>query len=143
MKFHAISEKGYCPDLDAAALGMGLPGKMARAVTLLQRSALIGLGSPGKAADVAGNEMPRLWNQGHQQHVLDYLAQDARILADLAATCQERRALKWISDSCHELEIRLPEGWLIAKEAANLPGPDTSGANCLVSRRETMDWLAR
>ncbi len=141
MMFHLLCAKGYCPDLDVAALGMGLPGKIGGAIGLLQRSALIGLGSASKTADVESNDISGLWNQGNQQHVLDYLAQDVRIMVDLAIACQDRRTLKWISNSYDELEIPLPKGWLVPEEAVTLQEPDAPGIDSPAMRREFMDWL--
>ncbi len=145
MMFHLVCQRGYCPDLNVAALGMGLPGRAGGAIGLLQRSAMIGLGSAGKMADVdvEGDEIPGLWRQGYQQHVLDYLAQDVRTIVDLAVACQERGALKWISNNFDELEIPLPDGWLVPDEAMRLPEPSAPPeADARASRRDFMGWLA-
>lgn len=145
MVFHLVCRRGYSPDLNVAALGMGLPGRGGGAMGLLQRSAMIGLGSAGKMAgvDVEGDEIPGLWRQGYQQHVLDYLAQDVRAIVDLAVACQERGALKWISNNFDELEIPLPDGWLVPEEAMRLPEPEASGeADAGASRHDFINWLA-
>src|SRR5450759_3950684 len=59
MMFHVVCAKGYPVGLENAAKGLGLPGK-----------------PPGMSGALA----PKLWAEGHFKEVLEYVAQDVRIM---------------------------------------------------------------
>ena len=120
MMFHLFCVKGYRLGLDAAAKGMGLPGK-----------------TPG----MTGADAPRLWAKGKHQQVLKYLAQDVRTTLNLALACELRRALLWTSQRGNPMELDLPAGWLTVQEASKLVEPDTSWMTNSPSRAEFTAWL--
>ena len=120
MMFHLFCVKGYRLGLDAAAQGMGLPGK-----------------TPG----MSGADAPRLWAEGKHRQVLDYLAQDVRTTLNLALVCELRRALLWTSQRGNLMELGLPTGWLTVQEAAKLPEPDTSWMTDPPRREGFTAWL--
>ena len=120
MMFHLFCVKGHYLGLDAAAQGMGMPGK-----------------TPG----MTGADAPRYWAQGRYTEVLEYLAQDVRTTVDVAQACEKRGALLWTSRAGHPQGIDLPSGWLPVQEALNLPEPETSWMTNPLKRDDFTDWL--
>jgi hypothetical protein len=120
MMFHVFCIRGHFLGLEAAALGMGLPGK-----------------TPG----MTGKDAPNYWAEGRHQEVLDYLAQDVRTTLDVARSCDDRGSLTWNSRAGNLQEVNLPLGWLPVKEALNEPEPDTSWMTDPPTRNEFTAWL--
>lgn len=120
MMFHVFCLKGHYLELDAAAKGMGLPGKM---------------------VGVTGADAPRLWAQGDYERVLVYLGQDARVTADLAQASDNCRALCWTSQRGNPQKVGLSSGWLTVREALALPEPDTSWMTDPPKREEFIAWV--
>ena len=121
MMFHFLCAKGHYLGLEAAANGMGLPGK---------------------TLGMTGADVPRYWAQGRHQEVLDYLAQDVRTTLDVAHSCEEGGALLWTSQRGNPQGIDLPSGWLTVPEALKLPNPDTSWMSNPPSRGDFTGWLS-
>jgi hypothetical protein len=119
MMFHLFCLKGHYLAMDAAAKGMGLPGKV-----------------PG----MTGADVPRLWAQGDQERVLVYLGQDVRTTADLAQACDSSRAIFWTSQRGNRQSVDLPSGCLAVRHAVALPEPDTSWMTDPPKREEFIGW---
>jgi hypothetical protein len=120
MMFHVVCRLGYGVSLDSAARGMGLTGKK---------------------QGMTGASAPLLWAQGRRKEVLDYVAQDVRITLELAAACEARGFLRWITRSGRRLQMSLSNGWLTVKSAKRLPKPVTSWMSARWSRRRFTAWL--
>jgi len=121
LMFHLVCALGYPVAMDKAAEGLGLEGK---------------------PAGMTGADAPRLWAQGKQQQVLDYVAQDVQIALKIARTCESRRHFAWITRKGTKKTLPLPTGWLTVQGALRLPQPDTSWMASPLSRREFTAWLA-
>ena len=121
MMFHAFCFLGFPIGLDKAAQGMGLPGK---------------------PAGMSGEKAPRLWAQGKFDQVLGYVAQDVRVALAIAQACDQRRSLKWVTRKGYTKSIPLKNGWLSAKNAMQLPLPDTSWMSNPIPRKDFNAWLS-
>jgi hypothetical protein len=85
MMFHFFCEKGYPLGLDAAAKGMGLPGK---------------------PDGMSGALAPVLWTEGQYHKVLDYVSWDVKntlMVAEASWQCQEWSAVE------EALKLPLPD----------------------------------
>lgn len=102
MIFQIVCTLGFGISLDAAAKGMGLPGK------------------PMNDADA-----PKLWAERRQHGVLEYVAHDARTTMDVASACEASEKLCWIAKSGNRRSMRLSDGWLTVDQANELPEPNT------------------
>ena len=71
MMFHVLCQLGYGVGLDAAAKGMGLPGK---------------------PEGMNGAMAPVLWAEGKREDVLEYVAQDVRTTLDIGDGVRSRAA---------------------------------------------------
>ena len=120
MMFHVFCLKGHYLGLEAAALGMGLPGK-----------------TPG----MTGKDAPAYWAQGRHQEVLNYLVQDVRTTVDVATACEQRAAMLWTSRAGNPQGVDLPSGWLSIQEALQLPEPDTSWMTNHPTRNDFLAWM--
>jgi hypothetical protein len=120
MMFHFFCVQGYALGLDRAAKGMGLAGK---------------------PAGMTGALAPRYWAEGRRQEVLDYVRQDVRTTLDLALRVQEQRALSWTDSRGKSQRLRLPSGWLTARQALALPLPDVSFMRSPWPRRKFTGWM--
>lgn len=122
MMFHIFCLKGYALSLDRAAAGMGLPGK-----------------KPG----MTGSMAPILWSQGQRDEVLEYVAQDVRVVLSLAHAVEIESGLRWTSRGGRPQFLPLKTGWLTAKEALDLPLPDTSWMQNPWPRSKFTSWLGK
>lgn len=120
MMFHAFCELGYGISLDRAAKAMGLPGK---------------------TEGMNGALAPRVWADGEKQDVLDYVVQDVRTTLDLALICEQRKHLRWTSQSGNTRTLPLPQGWLTVHQAMALPEPDTSWMPNPWPRKKLLEWI--
>jgi hypothetical protein len=120
MMFHILCRLGYGVSLNAAAKGMNLPGK---------------------PEGMSGAKAPILWAEGKREAVLDYVAQDVRTTAELATGCEACGALRWITKSGRARTMMLPEGWLTAEEAEQLPQANTSWMTDPWVRADFTAWL--
>jgi hypothetical protein len=120
MMFHIFCLKGFPLGLDKAAKGMGLSGKTA-----------------GMSGDLA----PVLWQQGEHKKVLQYVAQDVRTTLEVGLAVANKRRLSWISNSGRPQSLSFDQGWLTAREAMNLPLPDTSWMRDPWPREKFTNWL--
>ena len=122
MMFHAFCQLGHGVGLDAAARGMGLPGKL---------------------EGMKGADAPVLWAEGKREEVLGYVTQDVRTSMDLARVCETRGELRWVARSGKVRTMRLLEGWLTVKEALELPEPNTSWMSFEAwSREKFTGWMS-
>lgn len=120
MMFHVFCLQGYALGLDKAAKGMGLPGK---------------------TAGMSGVMAPVYWAQGRRDEVLAYLEQDVRTTLRLGQEVERKRRLQWISGRGMQQSLELPGGWLVAREALQLPTPDTSWMSRPWPRSKFTGWL--
>lgn len=120
MMFHILCRLGYGGGLDAAAKGMGLPGK---------------------PEGMTGAKAPTLWLEGRHDEVLDYVTQDVRTTLELATTCETVGHLCWIARSGKTRRMALPTGWFTVTDAEILPLPNTSWMAEPWSRSTFTGWL--
>ena len=118
MMFHFFASKGYPLGLDAAAKGMGLPGK---------------------PEGMTGAIAPQLWAEGQYHKVLDYVSWDVKNTLALAQAVDESGCLDWTSRSGRSNSWPIA-GWLTAKEAMVLPEPDTSWMSDPWPRSKLTGW---
>ena len=103
MMFHVYCVKGQYLGLDAAAMGMGLPGS---------------------TPSMAGIDAARFWAQGKHQQALDHLAGYLQTTVDVAMAGERRKVLLWTNKRGSSQGMDLPTGWLTVTEAARLKGID-------------------
>jgi hypothetical protein len=120
MMFHIVCCLGYPVALDKGAQAMGLPGK---------------------PAGMSGVKAPKLWADGQHQQVLEYVAQDVRLVMRIARLCEQQRRFEWITRKGTRSSMPLPKGWLTVREACGLPEPDTSWMSNPLKRRDFTSWL--
>ena len=120
MMFHILCRLGFGVSLNAAAQGMGLPGK---------------------PEGMNGAKAPVLWAEGQRATVLDYVAQDVRTTLALAIECENHRALRWITKSGKARTMRLPSGWLTMEQAERLPQPNTAWMTEPWKRSDFTAWM--
>ena len=120
MMFHFFCIKGFAISLDKAAKGMGLSGK---------------------TEGMNGALAPKLWREGHQQQVLEYVAQDARATLELAKLCESALKVRWTSNRGFKQECPLLKGWLSVDQALELPEADTSWMSEPWPRTKFTGWL--
>ena len=121
MMFHAHCCLGYPIGLDAAARGMGLPGK-----------------PPG----MSGAKAPAMWAEGRHEEVLQYVTQDVEITLAVAQAVVERRRLDWITRQGKLRSVPLPSGWSSVRQANQLPLPDTSWMDTPIERSSFLGWTS-
>jgi hypothetical protein len=122
MMFHFFCLKGFFLGLEAAALGMGLPGK---------------------TEGIKGALVPGLWagSVEDRQRVLNYVGNDVILTLRLAQAVQEKGYLQWVSRSGRWNVCNFADGWLPVMQAVKLPEPDTSWMTNPVSRAVLFDCL--
>ena len=120
MMLHVVCQLGHVLSLDAAAKGMGLPGK---------------------TEGMSGLLAPELWAHGKYDQVLLYVEQDAHCTLELAEACERKGRLRWISRRGGSRDMPLPKGWLSVDEALKLPLPDTSWMTNPLKRERFTEWL--
>ena len=123
MMFHLFCVKGWPLSLNAAAMGMGLPGKT--------------IGMDGREAVMAWKAPDRRWD------VMRYVEQDARTTLDLALVCGRERRLNWVSRRGNLQTLYLPNGWYPVSSSIELPEPDTSWMDSPILRSDFTLWLER
>jgi hypothetical protein len=121
MMFHAFCTLGHPIALDRAAKAMGLPGK---------------------PEGMTGALAPGMWAAGQRQEVLDYVARDVRTTLEIAERCERSGVLRWITRSGSIRGLPLQGGLLTAREALELPEPDTSWMSRPMRRSRFTDWLS-
>lgn len=119
MMFHVFCLRGHFLGLDKAAKGLGLPGK---------------------TEGVSGAMAPQMWADGRQAEVLEYVAQDVRTTLAVAQGVDQLGEVRWTSQRGKPNGIDI-DRWLTAKEAQQLPLPDTSWMNAPVSRGKFTAWM--
>lgn len=118
MMFHFFCSKGFPLGLDAAAKGMGLPGK---------------------PEGMTGALAPELWAKGEYHRVLDYCSWDAKNTLALAEAVDNAYCLEWTAKSGRQ-NTWYSEKWLTVKEAMALPEPDTSWMSDPWPRSKFYGW---
>jgi hypothetical protein len=101
-----------------------------------------GLGLPGKHGGMNGHEAPILWAEGRYREVLDYNVQDARLALSIAREAERRGELVWITRRGTRGRMPLEQGWCRARDALELPLPDTSWMSNPCRREEFTEWLS-
>ena len=121
MMFHFFCLKGFPLGLDAAAKGMGLPGK---------------------PEGMNGALVPALWagTFADRQRVLSYVANDAMTTLQIAQEVLEAGQLTWTSKSGRSNTCPFPTGWLAVGKARKLSYPDTSWMSNPLTRQSMLGW---
>ncbi|MHC4397134.1 MAG: ribonuclease H-like domain-containing protein [Planctomycetota bacterium] len=117
MMFHFFCSKGYRLGLDAAAKGMGLPGK---------------------PEGMDGAKAPELWPTDPHK-VLAYCSLDVKNTLALAEAVETAKLLNWTARSGRP-NSWLCNRWLTVKEALALPEPDTSWMDDPWPRSKFYGW---
>jgi len=120
MMFHVLCRLGFGVGLDAAARGMGIPGK---------------------PEGMNGAKAPVLWAEGKQEEVLQYVAQDVKTTLELATVCEAGGAMRWITRSGRQRTMALPDGWLPVEQAEQIPLPNTSWMTEPWPRAKCTAWM--
>jgi len=97
------------------------------------------MGLSGKTEGVTGARAPELWAAGEYDKVLEYVGQDVRCTLDVALAVEKSSALNWTSRAGKTTSVAVPK-WLTAKEALQLPEPDTSWMNDPWQRSKFTGW---
>lgn len=120
--FAFFASKGFAIGLDAAAKGMGLPGK---------------------SEGMHGSLAPKLWKSGREEQdaILAYCAQDVRTTADLYEAILAKGKLTWRTRRGH-LSYWCPEEKriLAVHEALELPEPDVGWMSEPWKREKFYGW---
>lgn len=122
--FQMLCEKGFMCGLEAAAVGMGVPGKM---------------------EEVGGARAPVMWKGSldDQKLVLDYVAQDVRTTAAVYEAVLQRQRLFWKTRAGHVSSYppqMKGDRLLTVQEALALPEPDTSWLTAPWPRSKFAGW---
>lgn len=118
MMFQVFALRGHYLGLGKASKGMGLAGKL---------------------NGVNGADAPKLWSQGQQQQVLQYVAQDVRITLQVAQAVDQCKEIRWTSDKGRPNVVEI-DRWLTVTESLRLPEPDTSWMDSPPTRAQLMAW---
>jgi hypothetical protein len=100
-----------------------------------------GMGLPGKTEGMSGELAPVLWQQGQQERVLEYVAQDVRTTLAVAKAVLLKKQIAWMSSSGKPQRVSLPQGWLTVQQALQLPLPDTGWMSQPKKRSEFLAWM--
>lgn len=119
MMFHVFCLRGHYLGLDKAAKGLGLSGK---------------------TEGMSGAKAPRMWANGQQAKVLEYVAQDVRTTLQVALEVERLGLVQWTSASGRLNMIDI-DRWLTVANAQKLPLPDTSWMTNPVSRDQFTAWM--
>lgn len=118
MMFHFFASKGYPLGLDAAAKGMGLPGK---------------------PEGMDGAKAPQLWLTDPYR-VLSYCSLDVKNTLAVAEAVDDSGGITWTARSGRLNNWQLGSQWLTAKEAMALPEPNTSWMSDPWPRSKFYGW---
>jgi hypothetical protein len=118
--FHFVCTQGYPVSLEAVGGTLGLR----------------------KAAGLTGAQAPKAWRQGEHRRVMDYLAGDVNMLADIYLAALRDRGLSWITRKGQTRRWQAPRMLTVA-EALRLPVPDTSWMTSPVRREDLSGWIAK
>ena len=94
-----------------------------------------------KPEGMSGSLAPQLWKKQQYQQVLDYVAQDCRLVLDVAETSEKEGSFKWITQKGKRAFLPLSSGWYSVAEAIKLPLPDTSWMDKPWPRSKFSGWL--
>lgn len=121
--FQMLCEKGYMIGMQAAALGLGLPGKLA-----------------GMHGDLA----PVLWakSPADQATVLDYVSQDVVTTTDILIQSTKQGRITWISKAGRPQSYAF-KIWLPVEECIDLPEVDTSWMSQPRTRQSCYNWTQK
>jgi hypothetical protein len=127
MGFQMLCEKGFMCGLEAAALGMGLPGKL---------------------EGVTGAQAPAMWKQGvwEQEKVLAYVRQDVFTTMRVYQEILKTGKLCWVTKkgTVSKWTPTLKDGrMLTANECLELPLPDTSWMDAAWPREKFYGWTEK
>jgi hypothetical protein len=110
-------------------------------VSLNSVSQALGVGC--KPNHIVSATVPRLWSESKCEEVLDYVANDCRLLLRVFHECNTRRAYEWITQRGTRKVESLPHGWLKVCYAVNIPEPDTSWMTRPFPRSKFLGWTTR
>jgi hypothetical protein len=118
--FHFVCAQGYPVSLEAVGKTLGLK----------------------KAAGLTGAEAPEAWRRGEHRRVMDYLAGDVNMLADICLAALRDRGLSWVTQKGQRRRWEAHRLLTVA-EALRLPLPDTSWMTKPVRREHLAGWIAK
>jgi hypothetical protein len=120
--FEMLCDKGFMIGLDTAAQGLGVEGK---------------------TEGMHGSLAPIMWQRSRedQDKVLEYVAQDARVTANVYRAILEKRMVPWISQAGRQNYWLLRENEpVIVSKALDRPKPDTSWMTNPRKREDLYGW---
>lgn len=118
MMFHFFCLKGFAVGIDKVCQGMGIQGK-----------------PPGMKGALA----PQLWARGKHREVLDYVGHDVQAVLAIAQAVDMTRSLTWVTGNGDRRAEKL-SNWLTAREATDLPLPDTTWMKSPWPRSKFIGW---
>ena len=118
--FHFLCAQGYPVSLEAVGKRLGLQ----------------------KAAGLTGAEAPGAWQRGERRRVMDYLAGDVNMLADIYLAALRDRGLSWVTKKGQTRRWSAPRLLTVA-EALQLPPPDTSWMTNPLRRERLCGWITQ
>ena len=91
----------------------------------------------------SGATATRTWSLRAHRDTMEFITKDTQALLDLAVTAELAGHIKWNAHSGKPGIMELPDGWLQAVTAMELPAPNASRMDNLVPRSELTGWLNR
>lgn len=118
-------QQGYCKELALSHVDMMFHFHCSKGFPLGLNAAAKGMGLPGKPEGMTGAIAPQLWANREYHRVLDYVSWDVKNTLMLAEVVDNVGHLNWTARSGWPNSWNC-QRWLTVKEALALPEPDTS-----------------
>ncbi len=123
-------QKGWYLSLQKALMGAGLEGKL-KSVTLSDGTEL---------QDMHGAKAPRLWAEGEQKAVLEYLKKDVAQPLKLADDIQRTGSIRWTSNNGKPQRVKVNKLRTVL-ECFEIPEPDVSWMTSPPTREQFVSWI--
>lgn len=99
------------------------------------------MGCSGKTEGMHGDLVPKMWADGQREEVKKYVAQDARLTAEVFCEIKKRNAIAWYTRDGDLRSHKLVGGLLTVQEAMKLPEPDVGWMDNYWGREKFTSWL--
>jgi len=98
------------------------------------------MGCSGKTEGMHGDLAPKMWAEGRREEVKKYVAQDARLTAEVFREIKKRNVIAWYTRNGDLRSHKLVDGVLTVREAMALPLPDVSWMKkeCVFCKRRVL-----
>jgi hypothetical protein len=131
-------QQGYCKELALNHIDMMFHFHCAKGYPLGLNAAAKGMGLPGKPEGMDGAKAPKLWPTDPHR-VMAYCSLDAKNTLALAEAVEAAGRLNWTARSGRPNSWDCSK-WLTVKEAMALPEPDTAWMSAPWARSKFYDW---